>query len=283
MLFHPDINPVAVNLGPIKVHWYGIMYLIAFGSAWVLGRWRAAHSHGVWTNQAISDLIFYCVVGVVVGGRLGYMLFYSLPSLLANPLSLFEVWQGGMSFHGGLIGVVISMWWFGKRFKKSFFEVADFTAPLVPLGIAAGRLGNFINGELWGKVTTAPWGMVFKNVDSLPRHPSQLYELIFEGLFLFLIIWLFSAKPRPRMAVSGLFGLCYGVFRFCLEFYRVPDQQYGYLAWNWLTMGQLLSIPLILFGMIALYYAYLTPRCLFAASKTLIPSKAAADEGPKKG
>jgi phosphatidylglycerol:prolipoprotein diacylglycerol transferase len=256
MLVQPDISPVLFSVGPLQVHWYGIMYLLAFGSAWLLGQWRAKHSHGLWTKQAVSDLVFYCVVGVIVGGRLGYMLFYSFPSLIHNPLSLMKVWQGGMSFHGGLLGVVISMWWFGRRFNKSFFEVADFTAPLVPLGIAAGRMGNFINGELWGKATSLPWGMVFKDAGQIPRHPSQLYEFLFEGIVLFIIVWLFSSKPRPTMAVSGLFAFCYGIFRFCLEFVRVPDPQYGYLAWNWLTMGQVLSIPLILVGGLFVWCAY---------------------------
>lgn len=256
MLVHPDISPIVFSVGPLQVHWYGIMYLFAFGSAWLLGRWRAQASNGAWTAQNVSDLVFYCVVGVILGGRLGYMLFYSLPSLIENPLSLIKVWQGGMSFHGGLLGVVISMWWYGRRFNKSFFEVSDFTTPLVPLGIAAGRLGNFINGELWGKATTLPWGMVFQDAGSSPRHPSQLYELLFEGIILFVIVWVFSAKPRPKMAISGIFALCYGVFRFGLEFVRVPDPQYGYLAWNWLTMGQILSLPLIVFGAIWMMLAY---------------------------
>lgn len=258
MLIHPDFSPIAFQIGPLKVHWYGIMYLLAFGSAWLLGQWRANHSKGLWTKELVGDLVFYCAVGVIVGGRLGYMLFYSLPSFLDNPLAILKVWQGGMSFHGGLLGVVFSMWWFGRKHHKSFFEVADFTAPLVPLGIAAGRLGNFINSELWGKATTLPWGMVFKDVDGVPRHPSQLYEFFLEGVVLFLIVWLFSAKPRPKMAVSGLFGLCYGIFRFCLEFLRVPDPQYGYLAWNWLTMGQVLSIPLIIYGALSIFFAYRT-------------------------
>jgi phosphatidylglycerol---prolipoprotein diacylglyceryl transferase len=256
MLVHPDINPVAFNLGPIKVHWYGIMYLLAFGSAWLLGLWRAKSSSGRWTHQHVSDLIFYCVVGVIVGGRLGYMLFYASPTLIHQPLSLIRVWEGGMSFHGGLLGVVVSMWWFSRRFNKTFFEVADFTAPLVPLGIAAGRLGNFLNSELWGKATALPWGMVFKNVDNIPRHPSQLYELLFEGILLFVIVWFFSARAKPRMAVAAMFGLCYGIFRFALEFLRIPDPQFGYIAWHWLTMGQILSIPLILFGVITLLVAY---------------------------
>lgn len=260
MLHYPEINPVILSLGPLKIHWYGVMYLLAFGTAWLLGQWRAKKSLGEWSSQTVSDLIFYCVVGVVVGGRLGYMFFYDWPDLANNPFNTIKVWQGGMSFHGGLLGVVVSMWLFARRSKKTFFEVADFTAPLVPLGIAAGRLGNFINSELWGKTTTLPWGMVFPHVDNLPRHPSQLYELMMEGLILFLIVWIFSAKPRPRMAVSGLFGLGYGIFRFILEFYRVPDAQYGYLAWNWLTAGQLLSMPLIMVGATMLVLAYKQKR-----------------------
>lgn len=255
MLVHPNISPVVFSIGPLQVHWYGIMYLIAFGSAWLLGQLRTKNSNGLWTKQAVGDLVFYCVIGVLVGGRLGYMLFYSLPNFIENPLSVIKIWQGGMSFHGGLLGVVFSMWWFARKYQKSFFEVADFTAPLVPLGIAAGRLGNFINSELWGKATSLPWGMMFPG-QAMPRHPSQLYEFLFEGIILFAIVWIFSSKPRPKMAVCGLFGLCYGIFRFCLEFVRVPDAQYGYLAWNWLTMGQVLSLPLILFGVFTLWFAY---------------------------
>lgn len=256
MLIHPNISPIAFSLGPLQIHWYGIMYLIAFGLAYVLGQWRAKRSQGLWTKQAVSDLVFYCALGVIVGGRLGYMLFYSLPTFFSDPASIIKVWQGGMSFHGGILGVSVSMWLFGRKYNKTFFDVADFTAPLVPLGIAAGRLGNFINSELWGKTTSLPWGMVFSTADNTPRHPSQLYEFFLEGIVLFIIVWRFSSVPRPRMAVSGLFALCYGLFRFALEFVRVPDQQYGYLAWNWLTMGQILSMPLIIFGVVWLYFAY---------------------------
>ncbi len=256
MLYHPQINPVLISLGPIKIHWYGVMYLLAFSLAWLLGNWRAKKSAGVWSKDNINDLVFYCVVGVVIGGRLGYMLFYSLPNFFSAPMTLFKVWEGGMSFHGGLIGVLISIWWFSKKFNKHFFEVADFTAPLVPLGLAAGRLGNFVNSELWGKVTTVPWGMVFPQVDTYTRHPSQLYELFLEGILLFIVLWIFSAKTRPTMAVSGLFALGYGLIRFFLEFFRVPDVQYGYFAWDWLTMGQILSLPLILFGLVLLILAY---------------------------
>jgi phosphatidylglycerol:prolipoprotein diacylglycerol transferase len=252
----PDINPVLVTIGPVKIHWYGVMYLLAFAMAWFLGNYRAKLSKGQWTPVNISDLIFYCMVGVVIGGRLGYMIFYSLPHFMADPLSVIEIWQGGMSFHGGLIGVLIAIGLFSYRYRKSFFEVTDFTAPLVPLGIAAGRLGNFINSELWGKTTQLPWGIVFPRVDSLPRHPSQLYELLLEGIVLFFIVWIFSAKPRPRMAISGVFSLGYGIFRIILEFFRVPDPQHGYLAGGWLTMGQLLSIPLIILGTILVVLAY---------------------------
>jgi phosphatidylglycerol---prolipoprotein diacylglyceryl transferase len=247
MLTYPTMNPVLAHLGPISIHWYGVMYLLAFGMAWLFGQWRAKKSQGRWAKAHLDELIFYCIVGVIVGGRLGYMIFYAFSTLLANPLSVIEIWQGGMSFHGGLLGVIASMWLFARRYNKSFFDVSDFTSPLVPLGIAAGRLGNFINGELWGRVTSLPWGMVYPHVDNLPRHPSQLYELLFEGLILFWIIWVFSSKPRPQMAVSGLFALGYGVFRFLLEFYRVPDVQYGYLLFH-LTMGQILSLPLIVIG-----------------------------------
>jgi phosphatidylglycerol:prolipoprotein diacylglycerol transferase len=252
----PDINPVLVTIGPVKIHWYGVMYLLAFAMAWFLGNYRAKLSNGQWTQTNISDLIFYCMVGVVVGGRLGYMVFYSLPNFIADPLSVVEVWQGGMSFHGGLIGVLIAIRLFSHRYRKSFFEITDFTASLVPLGIAAGRLGNFINSELWGKTTHLPWGVVFPRVDSFPRHPSQLYELLLEGIVLFFIVWIFSAKPRPKMAVSGVFSLGYGIFRSILEFFRVPDPQHGYLAGGWLTMGQILSMPLIIGGIILIVLAY---------------------------
>lgn len=260
MLVYPHINSVALNIGPVKVHWYGVMYLLAFLMALILGRIRAKKSHGQWTSITVSDLVFYCITGVIIGGRLGYMLFYTTGELLSNPLNLFKVWQGGMSFHGGLLGVVIAMWIFSRRFKKSFFEVSDFVAPLVPIGIALGRIGNFINGELWGRVSDLPWAMIYPHVDNLPRHPSQLYEFLGEGILLFIVVWMYSAKPRPRMAVSGMFGLGYGLLRFILEFFRQPDQQYGFIAFNWLTMGQLLSIPLIVAGIVMLRLAYKNTR-----------------------
>ena len=276
MLTYPAIDPVALSLGPLKVHWYGLMYLVGFALAWTLGRWRAAHSHygararAGWTAEMVDDLIFYGVIGTIVGGRLGYMLFYGQAQILDNPLNLLKVWQGGMSFHGGLIGVMLSMWLFARKYRLGFFGVGDFLAPLVPLGLLAGRIGNFINGELWGHATAVPWGMRLPcarfpeycqvlpagSVWSPPLHPSQLYEAALEGLVLFLVLWLFSSRPRPAMAVSGLFLLLYGLFRFGVEWVRQPDAHIGYLAFDWLTMGQLLSLPMLLGGAVLLLWAY---------------------------
>ncbi|MFT3741939.1 MAG: prolipoprotein diacylglyceryl transferase [Gammaproteobacteria bacterium] len=256
MLTYPNINPVAFQLGPITVHWYGLMYLLGFASAWLLANYRARRPQSGWTTDQVSDLIFYCAVGVLLGGRIGYMVFYDAPALIANPLNLFKVWQGGMSFHGGLLGVIFSVWLFARKTRKGFFVVGDFLAPLVPLGLAAGRMGNFINAELWGRATTMPWGLVYPKVDALPRHPSVLYEFLFEGIVLFLVVWIYSAKPRPVKAVSGLFLLGYGSFRFLIEFFRQPDNQLGFVAFHWLTMGQLLSIPMIIFGAALMMMAY---------------------------
>jgi phosphatidylglycerol:prolipoprotein diacylglycerol transferase len=236
------------------------MYIIGFLAAWFLASLRAKKPNSGWTSNQIGDLLFYCALGVVIGGRVGYMLFYNLPYFLAHPLTLFKVWDGGMSFHGGVIGVAIAVWWYGRHISKSFFEITDFIAPLVPIGLGAGRIGNFINGELWGQVTNVPWAMVFPTGGPLPRHPSQLYEFFLEGVVLFVILWFYSAKPKPRMAVSGLFCLCYGIFRFIVEFFRQPDIQLGYLAFGWLTMGQLLSTPLILLGVGLLWWAYSRPK-----------------------
>jgi phosphatidylglycerol:prolipoprotein diacylglycerol transferase len=258
MLKYPNIDPIAIKLGPLKVHWYGLMYLLGFAAAWFLGKSRAKKEWTpVNTDEQVSDLIFYCALGVILGGRVGYVLFYNFDKFLENPLWLFKVWDGGMSFHGGLIGVILAMLYFSKKIGCTFFQLADFVAPLVPIGLGAGRIGNFINGELWGKVTNVPWAMVFPGSgDGLPRHPSQLYQFALEGVALFCILWWFSSKPRPRMAVSALFLLCYGCFRFFVEFFRQPDVQLGYLDWGWLTMGQLLSAPMILIGALALVWAY---------------------------
>ncbi len=260
MLVYPDIHPIAFQIGPIKVHWYGIMYLVGFAGAWLLALYRSRKPNSGWNADQVSDLIFYSALGVILGGRIGYMLFYDLPNFLHNPLIIFRIWDGGMSFHGGLIGVMIAMFLFCRKTKKRFFTVADFTVPLVPIGLAAGRLGNFINGELWGRVTTMPWGMVYPNAGPLPRHPSEIYEFLLEGVALFIILWVYSRKPRPTMAVTALFLLGYGCFRFFAEFFRQPDPQLGFIAFGWVTMGQLLSAPMIVIGLWMLIRAYRRKR-----------------------
>ena len=243
-----DIDPVAIALGPLKVHWYGVMYLIGFAAAWWLGVRRARRPGSGWNEEQISDIIFWGAMGVVLGGRAGYVLFYNFERFLSDPLWLFAVWEGGMSFHGGLLGVIVVMYLFGRQHKKSLFEMTDFIAPLIPVGLGAGRIGNFIGGELWGRVTDQPWGVVFPRSGDLPRHPSQLYEFFLEGVVMFVVLWWFSSAPRPRMAVSGLFLLLYGSFRSLVEFVREPDAHIMFLAFDWLTMGQLLSLPMIVLG-----------------------------------
>ncbi|MFO1424817.1 MAG: prolipoprotein diacylglyceryl transferase [Candidatus Competibacteraceae bacterium] len=257
MLIHPDFDPVAFSLGPLHVRWYGLMYLLGFVAGWALGRYRAQRPGSGWTTAQVDDLVFYIALGVILGGRVGYVLFYGFGNFLRDPLALFRVWEGGMSFHGGFLGVLLAMALFARKHQKRFWPTVDFIAPLITPGLFFGRIGNFINGELWGRVTDVPWGMVFRQTgDGLPRHPSQLYQAALEGVALFLILWLFSAKPRPTMAVSGVFALSYGVFRFLVEFVRQPDPQLGYLAFGWLTMGQLLSLPLVVVGIVLLTLAY---------------------------
>ena len=248
MLPYPQIDPVALAIGPLKIHWYGLMYLIGIGGAWFMASRRLNRFDPTWTKEKLSDLIFWLSMGVIVGGRLGYVLFYDLPTYLASPLEIFRLWNGGMSFHGGLLGVLAAFGWFARKTGRSFLQVSDFIAPFVPPGLFFGRIGNFINGELWGSVTNAPWGVVFPHGGPLARHPSQLYEAALEGLVLFAVLWVFSSKRRPVGAVSGLFALGYGVFRFVVEFVRMPDAHLGYLAFGWLTMGQLLCLPLIGLG-----------------------------------
>lgn len=268
MLSYPDIDPVMFSIGPLSVHWYGFMYLAGFALSWLLLRLRAGQIGLDRNKQRIDDLLFYGALGVIVGGRVGYVLFYGMPEFLDNPLYLFRIWDGGMSFHGGLVGVLLAMWLFGRSAGYRFFELTDFIAPVVPVGLFAGRIGNFINGELWGKATDLPWavqvpctrfpeacGGVHSGF-SAPLHPSQLYEAGLEGLLLFLILWIYSNRPRPLMAVSGLFLLGYGVFRFVVEFVRVPDAHLGYLAFDWLTMGQLLSLPMLVAGLVLIAVAY---------------------------
>jgi len=255
MIAYPEINPVALDLGPLKVHWYGLTYLIGFVGAYFLMNYRAKKT-GEFTQEQVSDLVFWGALGVILGGRFGYVLFYNFSHFLSDPLSLFAIWEGGMSFHGGMLGVMISLTLYGRKINKTFFELMDFVVPVVPIGLGAGRIGNFIGGELWGRVTDVPWAMVFPRADEFPRHPSQLYQFALEGVALFLIVWFFSSKPRPRMVVSGVFLASYGVFRFIVEFARQPDSHIGFLYGDWLTMGQVLSTPMILIGIAFMVIGY---------------------------
>ena len=253
MINYPGFNPIAFELGPVKVHWYGIMYLLGFAGAWWLARRRAAKPGSSWKPDDVDDLIFFCMLGVILGGRIGYVLFYGLKFWATDAWYPLKLWEGGMSFHGGLLGVVAAMTLFAWRRGRNAADVYDFTAPLPALGLFFGRIGNFINGELWGKVTTVPWG--FK-VNGEVRHASQLYEAGLEGLLLFTVLWWYSSKPRPRLAPSGLFMLGYGLARSVVEFVRVPDEHIGYLAGGWFTEGQLLSLPMIIVGIAFLAWAY---------------------------
>ncbi len=253
MFAYPHPDPVALSLGPLQVRWYGLMYLVGFLAAWWLARRRAARPGSTWTPTEVDDLIFYCALGVIFGGRLGWILFYGTERILTDPLGLLRIWEGGMSFHGGLVGVLVALAMFANRRGKRIADVFDFAAPLPAIGFGAGRIGNFINGELWGKPTDVPWAVV---VDGVALHASQLYEALLEGLVLFAILWWFTAKPRPRLAPSGLFLLCYGLFRFAIEFVRVPDANRGYLLLDWMTMGQILSLPMIIAGTWMLAIAY---------------------------
>ena len=270
-------DPVAFSVGPLQVHWYGIMYLLGFLFFWAGGSWLARNRPWWgWTPQEVGDVLFYGMLGVVVGGRLGYVLVYSLESFLRDPLFLFRITQGGMSFHGGLLGVIVAMWWFGRRSGRSFWQVADFAAPLVPVGLGLGRIGNFIGGELWGRLSDVPWAMIFANaiqpggwqspelrtaweggaLDSMARHPSQLYQALGEGFGLFVLLAVYSRLPRPAGAVSGLFLVGYGSFRLVAEFFREPDAHIGFLGGGWLTMGMLLSLPMIFAGAFIMVFAY---------------------------
>lgn len=258
MIPFPQINPVAIEIGPLKVHWYGLMYLIAFALVWLLGRYRIKKGMLDITLKRFEDLIFYGVLGVILGGRLGYVLFYQPSFYLTHPLEIFSIWDGGMSFHGGLLGVLLAMYLFARKENKTFFEIADFIAPLVPLGLACGRLGNFINGELWGRPSDVPWTMIFPGAGNLARHPSQLYQMMLEGILLFIILWFFSAKKRPVGQVSAVFLIGYGFFRFIAEYTREPDSYLGTLALGF-SMGQWLSIPMILAGILLYIFSARKP------------------------
>lgn len=256
MLIHPQIDPIALQLGPLAIHWYGLTYLAAFGLFVWLGSKRLHHEPFAsirapqpWTRRDVEDILFLGVMGVVLGGRLGYCLFYKPAYYLSHPLEVFAVWQGGMSFHGGLLGVMLAMVWYARTRSRPFFEVMDFVAPCVPTGLAAGRVGNFINGELWGRVAdpSLPWGMVFRGAGDLPRHPSQIYQFLLEGLLLFVLLWLYARTPRARGRVAAMFVLGYGVFRFIAEFFRQPDDHLGLLALG-MSMGQWLCVPMIVGG-----------------------------------
>ncbi|MBT8449841.1 MAG: prolipoprotein diacylglyceryl transferase [Gammaproteobacteria bacterium] len=253
----PAFELFSMTIGPISLKWYGLMYLLGLISAWLLAHHRAKKSTN-WTPEHISDVIFYAFLGIVIGGRVGYVIFYQFDRFISEPLYLLKITEGGMSFHGGFLGVLLAFLYFGRKANKTFFEISDFFAPFVPIGLGLGRIGNFINGELYGRIADAsvPWAMRFpSDPDYLLRHPSQLYQAFLEGLLLFILLMWFSAKPRPRMAVSGLFALAYGCFRFFVEFYRQPDAQLGLLQLN-LSMGQWLSMPMIVLGVYLLYLAY---------------------------
>lgn len=263
MLVYPQIDPVALHLGPLKVHWYGLMYLFGFAAGYALALWRARRSDGRWTDEMVSDMVFYVAMGVILGGRLGYVFFYGFSRFLDDPLWALRVWEGGMSFHGGLLGVLVAMAIFARQYQKNWLDIMDFVAPLVPPGIFFGRIGNFIGGELWGRPVDNPdypLAMIFPHVDLLPRHPSQLYEAALEGLVLFVLLWWFSSKPRPRMAVSALFLIGYGVARFVVEFFRMPDADKGFILFDWMTMGQILTTPMILGGLVLMLLAYRNAR-----------------------
>ncbi len=252
MFIYPQINPIAFSLGPIQVHWYGLMYVIGFVCAWLICQSRASKPGSGWTKDDITDIITWVMLGAIIGARLGYVLFYDLANYISSPIEIFYVWKGGMSFHGGFIGVTLVLYLWSKSHNRNFLDVVDMIAPGVAPGLFFGRIGNFINGELWGKVTDSPLGMVFPHAGDLPRHPVQLYEACLEGLVLFAIVWVFSSKERAEGANTGMLVLCYAVFRIFCEFFREPDVHIGYLLGDWFTMGMLLSLPLLALGIFLL-------------------------------
>ncbi|NKB77274.1 MAG: prolipoprotein diacylglyceryl transferase [Gammaproteobacteria bacterium] len=248
-MVHPNFDPVAISIGPLSIHWYGLMYLCGFISGMWLGRYRSSRPNSGWDPDEISDLVFYVAVGVILGGRLGYVLFYNLSFYLSNPQAILAMWDGGMSFHGGVLGVCGSVLFYAKKTHRLILVVGDFLIPLVPLGLFFGRIGNFINQELWGQVTNVPWAVYFHTAPEGPRHPSQLYEALLEGALLFCVVWWFSSRKRRPGQVVGVFFLGYGIFRFLIEFFREPDVHLGAIAFDWMSMGQLLSVPMVLLGL----------------------------------
>lgn len=252
MLVHPNFDPIAFSLGPLDVHWYGLMYVLGFLSCYLLWNYRIKKYPQLiderWNSDLVSDLIFYGALGAVIGGRLGYVLFYKPAEYFADPVSILLVNQGGMSFHGGLLGVIAALALFARKTGLNFLQIAEFVAPVAPIGLFFGRMGNFVNQELWGKITEVPWGMVFSNGGDLPRHPSMLYEALLEGLLLLAVLWWLARKPRPLGFLSGVFLVGYALARFLVEFVRVPDEHLQYLLFNWVTMGQILSVPMLLLG-----------------------------------
>jgi len=253
MLVHPNFDPVVVSIGPLSIHWYGLMYVAAFASVYGLWLYRAKtydfYDGAKWNAESISDLVFYGALGAIVGGRLGYIFFYKPMEYLSDPTKIVYFWEGGMSFHGGLLGVIVAVFLFSRKIKQNFMQVADFVAPAAPIGLFFGRMGNFINQELWGKTTDGFWGMVFTNGGPLPRHPSMLYEAFLEGLLLLGLLWLVARKPRPVGVLSGLFLIGYSASRILVEFVRVPDEHLSYLLFDWVTMGQVLSLPMLFLGL----------------------------------
>lgn len=256
IITHPQFDPIAIHLGTFGIHWYGLMYLTGFLGFLILGRYQIQHKTWFgWTYNMLDDALFYGALGVIIGGRLGYVLFYQPSYFMQHPMQIFAVWQGGMSFHGGFLGVLTAMFFFKRKYPQPWLQIMDFVAPLVPIGLGAGRMGNFINGELWGRPSHISFGMIFPQVDYVPRHPSQLYEFMLEGVILFLLLWCFSRKQRPIGAISGLFLIGYGSFRFLVEFTREPDDFLGLLQLG-LSMGQWLSLPMILVGIALLLRVY---------------------------
>lgn len=275
MFYQHAIDPIALSLGPLDIRWYGIMYLISFLSILWYGHWRIRRFAFIpWTDQQWSDSLIWFVVGVIVGGRAGYVFFYGFSDFLSNPLSLFFIWEGGMSFHGGAIGVTSAMFLYERKHKQQVARFCDFVTPMIPIGLFFGRLGNFIGGELWGKPTDVPWAVIFPAKNLTPRHPSQLYEMFLEGLVLFIVLGLFSMKARPRYTVSGMFLAGYGLSRILVEFVREPDAHLGYLAFGFVTMGQVLSLPMLIIGSALIVYGYSLAEPVLYNARTVVAASA---------